>query len=136
MVNVMPFNEGRLGRALVNSGVEQRDLEAYVQRTSDSEAYYTWQDSRGGLDDLAVDVMNKKYLAPGENGPLQMWDRIARAVASVEKLEDQERFYFEFFGALRDFRLVPGGRIMHGAGRKDAKREPTLSNCYVIPITW
>ena len=33
-----------------------------------------------------------------------------------------------------DFKFLPGGRIMHGAGRTEAKRRPTLSNCYVIPI--
>ena len=35
---------------------------------------------------------------------------------------------------LFDFTFVPGGRVMHGAGREDARRRPTLSNCYVIPI--
>jgi ribonucleoside-diphosphate reductase alpha chain len=35
---------------------------------------------------------------------------------------------------LFDFRFVPGGRVMHGAGREDARRRPTLSNCYVVPI--
>ena len=32
---------------------------------------------------LAIDVLRSKYLAPGETGPLQMWDRIARAMASA-----------------------------------------------------
>jgi ribonucleoside-diphosphate reductase alpha chain len=85
-----------------------------------------------GDNDLAADVVRSKYLAPTEQGPMHMWSRIARAIASVEK--DQEFWYQKFLGLLFDFTFVPGGRVMHGAGREDARRRPTLSNCYVIPI--
>jgi len=82
--------------------------------------------------DLAADVLRSKYLSHSEKGPMHMWDRIARALASVEK--DQGYWYNRFLELLFDFRFVPGGRVMHGAGREDARRRPTLSNCYVIPI--
>jgi len=82
--------------------------------------------------ELAADVLRSKYLAPNEQGPMHMWNRVARAVASVET--DKEFWYNKFLGLLFDFKFVPGGRVMHGAGREDAKRRPTLSNCYVIPI--
>jgi ribonucleoside-diphosphate reductase alpha chain len=85
-----------------------------------------------GDNDLAADVLRSKYLAPTEKGPMHMWSRIARAVASVE--DDKEYWYQRFLEILFDFRFVPGGRVMHGAGREDARRRPTLSNCYVIPI--
>jgi ribonucleoside-diphosphate reductase alpha chain len=85
-----------------------------------------------GNNDLAADVLRSKYLAPNEQGPMHMWNRIARALSSVEK--DKEYWYNKFLGLLFDFRFVPGGRVMHGAGREDAKRRPTLSNCYVVPI--
>ena len=91
----------------------------------DAEIYY-------GDNDLAIDVLRSKYLAPGEKGPLQMWARIARAMASVEA--DEEHWYDRFFSLLVDFKFIPGGRVMHGAGREEARRKPTLSNCYVIPI--
>jgi len=81
---------------------------------------------------LASDVLASKYLSPVENGPLFMWRRIALAIASVE--EDQDKWYMEFFKVLFNYKFLPGGRIMHGAGREDAQRRPTLSNCYVIPI--
>jgi len=88
-----------------------------------------------GDNDLAADVLRAKYLAPNEQGPLHMWHRIAKALASVEKSEqDREYWYHQFFELLFDFRFVPGGRVMHGAGREDARRRPTLANCYVIPI--
>jgi ribonucleoside-diphosphate reductase alpha chain len=86
-----------------------------------------------GDNDLAADVLRSKYLAPTEKGPMHMWNRIARAIASVEA--DSEQWYQKFLALLFDFKFVPGGRVMHGAGREDARRRPTLSNCYVIPIT-
>jgi ribonucleoside-diphosphate reductase alpha chain len=96
-----------------------------LERAKDADAYY-------GAGDLAADVLRSKYLAPNERGPYHVWDRVARAIASVEA--DSEWWYQAFFELLYDFRFVPGGRVMHGAGRYDAIRKPTLSNCYVIPI--
>ncbi len=86
-----------------------------------------------GDNELAVDVLRSKYLAPGEVGPEQLWQRVARAVASVEA--DTEVWRQRFADLLWDFRFIPGGRVLHGAGRDEAKRKPTLSNCYVVPIT-
>ncbi len=85
-----------------------------------------------GENDLAADVLRSKYLAPSEQGPLHLWHRIAKAISSVEA--DSEYWYSKFMELLFDFRFVPGGRVMHGAGREEARRRPTLSNCYVIPI--
>jgi len=96
-----------------------------LARAADAETYY-------GDNDLAIDVLRNKYLAHGETGPLDVWERTARAVASVE--QDFEYWKNAFFDLIADFRFVPGGRIMHGAGRDEARRKPTLSNCYVIPI--
>ena len=81
-------------------------------------------------DELGQEVLQKKYLAPWENNPYDMWKRIAKAMASVEK--DIDLWYKRFFTILEDFRFVPGGRIMHGAGRDDITT--TLNNCYVIAI--
>ncbi|MCH7818997.1 MAG: adenosylcobalamin-dependent ribonucleoside-diphosphate reductase [Candidatus Marinimicrobia bacterium] len=91
----------------------------------DTNAYYP-------ENDLAADVIRNKYLAPNEKGPLHLWHRVAKSLASVE--ENKEEWYEKFFEILKDFRFIPGGRVMHAAGREDARRRPTLSNCYVIPI--
>jgi ribonucleoside-diphosphate reductase alpha chain len=99
--------------------------EAIMDLALDCHDYY-------GDNDLAADVLRSKYLAPTEKGPMHMWDRTARALASVEK--DKEYWYNQFLALLFDFKFVPGGRVMHGAGREDARRRPTLANCYVIPI--
>ncbi|HXX64734.1 MAG TPA: adenosylcobalamin-dependent ribonucleoside-diphosphate reductase [Bacteroidota bacterium] len=99
--------------------------EAIMDLALDCRDYY-------GDNDLAADVLRSKYLAHNEQGPVHLWNRIARALASVEK--DKEYWYNQFLELLFDFRFVPGGRVMHGAGREDARRRPTLSNCYVVPI--
>ncbi len=100
--------------------------EAVMDLALDCRDYY-------GDNELAGDVLRSKYLAPSEQGPMHMWNRIARAVSSVEK-ENQEFWHNRFLEILFDFTFVPGGRVMHGAGREDARRRPTLSNCYVVPI--
>jgi len=51
----------------------------------------------------------------------------------VEETEElQEKWEVAFFEALKNFKFVPGGRIMHGAGREDITT--TLNNCYVVGI--
>ncbi len=106
-------------------GYRRNGHDDILKNAADAGTYYAGND-------LAIDVLRSKYLAPGETGPLQMWDRIARAMASVEK--EEAHWYNRFFTLLLDFKFIPGGRVMHGAGRDEARRKPTLSNCYVIPI--
>ncbi|WP_151736060.1 adenosylcobalamin-dependent ribonucleoside-diphosphate reductase [Paenibacillus tengchongensis] len=66
-----------------------------------------------------------------EKTPEEMWDRLAAAMASVEKTPElQEEWTAKFRSVLDDWKLVPGGRIAAGAG---ASEELTLFNCYVIP---
>ncbi|MFQ5602027.1 MAG: adenosylcobalamin-dependent ribonucleoside-diphosphate reductase [bacterium] len=99
--------------------------EKTLKRATDSKTYYP-------ENQLASDVLKAKYLAPKETGPLHLWYRVARAISSIEK--DQDHWFKKFFEILYEFKFLPGGRILHGAGRDDARRRPTLSNCYVIPI--
>ncbi|MBE7679411.1 adenosylcobalamin-dependent ribonucleoside-diphosphate reductase [Paenibacillus sp. P13VS] len=66
-----------------------------------------------------------------EKTPEEMWDRLAKAMASVESTpEQQQKWQSKFRAVLDDWKLVPGGRIAAGAGASD---ELTLFNCYVIP---
>ena len=55
------------------------------------------------------------------------WRRVARALAGVEAQPDlwEERFY----EALQDFKFLPAGRIISGAG---TDRRVTLFNCFVM----
>ena len=85
------------------------------------ESYY-------GEDTLGIDVLKQKYLAPWEKHPFEMWQRQAKALASVEKTKSlRNKMEKDFLSILKDFRFVPGGRIMHGAGREDITT--TLNNC-------
>ena len=89
-------------------------------------------------DDLRARVFYDKYALRDVDGrvaemtPPQMWTRIARELASVEvtpaaRAEWEQKFYW----LLDDFRFIPGGRIMHGAGNP---KRVTMLNCYVIKI--
>ena len=90
------------------------------------EEYYT-------DDKLGSDVLKQKYLAPWEQHPYQLWKRQSIALASVEKTKVlREKWEQQFFSILEDFKFVPGGRIMHGAGREDITT--TLNNCYVVAV--
>ena len=84
-------------------------------------------------DSLGANVLKNKYLAPWESNPWQIWQRQAQAMASVEKTQkSQKEWEKKFFAVLEDFKFVPGGRIMHGAGREDITT--TLNNCYVVAV--
>ena len=84
-------------------------------------------------DSLGSDVLKQKYLAPGEKHPYELWQRQAKALASVEKNKaDKEKWENKFLSILENFKFVPGGRIMHGAGREDITT--TLNNCYVVAV--
>ncbi len=55
------------------------------------------------------------------------WRRIARDLASVE--EDPDQWEEKFYAALEDFKYLPAGRIIAGAG---TERSVTLFNCFVM----
>jgi len=56
------------------------------------------------------------------------WRRVARALAAQEAGE-QARWETAFYQLLEDFRFLPGGRILAGAG---TARRVTLFNCFVM----
>jgi ribonucleoside-diphosphate reductase alpha chain len=58
----------------------------------------------------------------------ETWQRIARALAAVER-NDAAGWERRFFGILQDYRFLPGGRIQAGAG---TARKVTLFNCFVM----
>lgn len=89
-----------------------------------------------GGDQLAIDTLRSKYLHEGEAGPDDMWKRVAKAIAGVEKTKElKEEWEKKFYDIMKDFHFVPGGRVNHAAGfEKKGARLPSLSNCYFIPI--
>ncbi len=68
---------------------------------------------------------------PMEQDPDQMWRRVASAVSQLEKDAKTKRLWEEeFYNSLKDFKYVPGGRILAGAG---TGYQITYYNCFVIP---
>ncbi|MFP6776972.1 MAG: ribonucleotide reductase N-terminal alpha domain-containing protein, partial [Alphaproteobacteria bacterium] len=55
------------------------------------------------------------------------WHRVASALAAPE--DDPAYWQAEFYAALEDFRFLPAGRILAGAG---TDRDVTLFNCFVM----
>ncbi len=56
------------------------------------------------------------------------WRRVARALAGAET-NDRAPWEQRFYGALEDFKFLPGGRILAGAG---TGHRVTLFNCFVM----
>ncbi|MDO8497167.1 MAG: adenosylcobalamin-dependent ribonucleoside-diphosphate reductase [bacterium] len=67
---------------------------------------------------------------PVEQKPEEMWKRIAKAVAGIEKKENIKKWEKEFYDTMKDFKYVPGGRILAGAG---SGYDVSFYNCFVIP---
>lgn len=79
--------------------------------------------------DFSKEVWSTTYRAKGEASIDDTWKRVAKAVASVEQDEEnkliwEQRFYF----LLKNFKLVPGGRILSNAGTGFTS---TCVNCFV-----
>ena len=55
------------------------------------------------------------------------WKRVATALSALEK--DPSHWRKKFFEALEDFKFLPAGRILSGAG---SERDVTLFNCFVM----
>ena len=91
-----------------------------------------------GEDELRARVFYEKYALRDESGkqvetvPKQLWRRVASELASVEVNESKKGEWTDkFYWLLDDFKFVPGGRIMFGAGQS---RRSTLLNCYFFKI--
>ena len=82
---------------------------------------------------LAEEIWRTRYRfqPPGEAPEPSIeasWERVARALAAVEGT-DRSVWQRRFNAALSDFRFLPGGRILAGAG---TRRRVTLFNCFVM----
>jgi ribonucleoside-diphosphate reductase alpha chain len=88
-------------------------------------------------DELRARIFYEKYSLSDLEGnriektPLEMWKRISRELASVEKEDIKKEIEKNFYWLLEDFKFVPGGRILFGAG---SNHKATLLNCYYLPI--
>jgi ribonucleoside-diphosphate reductase alpha chain len=80
-------------------------------------------------------IWDMKYRLKGPGGEAvdktieDTWRRVARALAEPEAEAERGRWAERFYRAMEDFRFLPAGRILAGAG---ARRDVTLFNCFVM----
>src|ERR1041384_6378324 len=73
-------------------------------------------------DTLRARIFAEKYALCGADGtmlertPQQLWRRGARELAAVEAAEHRQEWEEKFVWLLANFRLAPGGRILHAMG--------------------
>ena len=67
---------------------------------------------------------------PMEKTPDEMWRRVAKGIAGVEKPKDRKKWEKKFYDVMDGFKFLPGGRILAGAG---TGFDVTYYNCFVIP---
>ena len=82
---------------------------------------------------ISRQIWDAKYrLKDADGTPVDLtiedsWRRVARALAAVEA--EPSQWEQPFYEALQDFRFLPAGRILSGAG---TDRRVTLFNCFVM----
>tara|TARA_R110000737_G_scaffold328115_1_gene342668 strand:- start:473 stop:2368 length:1896 start_codon:yes stop_codon:yes gene_type:complete len=82
------------------------------------------------LDELGQEIFESRYAYPGETKWSERARVISKVIASAEKDEDKEKVEKLFYDAVGSGDLIPGGRIIFGAGRNRGNHN--LLNCYVI----
>jgi ribonucleoside-diphosphate reductase alpha chain len=82
---------------------------------------------------ISQQIWDMKYRLKGPSGePIDKtiedtWRRVAAAVAAVER--DPALWAERFYAAMSDFKFLPAGRVVAGAG---SGRQVTLFNCFVM----
>ena len=88
------------------------------------------------LDGIRKTVFLDRYALKDEKGnplektPVEMWRRVSHAIAQVEQKNQRTVWEEKFFHAMENFKFVPGGRILSGAG---TGYKVTFYNCFVVP---
>jgi ribonucleoside-diphosphate reductase alpha chain len=84
---------------------------------------------------ISQQIWDMKYRLKGSDGaPVDKtiedtWHRVAAALAEAEAPEQRAAVTERFAAAMAEFKFMPAGRIIAGAG---AKRNVTLFNCFVM----
>ena len=87
------------------------------------------------LDPISAEIWDMKYRFKEPGGAVfdatieASWQRVATAVAKAEAEGARELWSDRFYEALSDFKFLPAGRILAGAG---TGRTVTLFNCFVM----
>lgn len=80
------------------------------------------------LDKIGQEIFEARYCYPGEKTWGERAKVIAKTAASCENDEEKESIFNKFYDTIGSGDLVPGGRIIFGAGRS----HQNLLNCYQV----
>jgi len=82
------------------------------------------------LNEIGQEIFESRYAYPGETKWADRARVIAKTMASAERDDDKEKIEKQFYESIGSGDLIPGGRIIFGAGR--SRGHHNLLNCYVI----
>jgi ribonucleoside-diphosphate reductase alpha chain len=92
-----------------------------------------WEESMSFEVALAEEIWTSKYRFKSDSGGdstfAETAARVAKAIAEAEAPEQRAQFESRFREAIADFRFIPAGRVLAGAG---TGRAVTLFNCFVM----
>lgn len=110
----------------------------YILYRSEKSKERSSQKIIGVVDDLglplnSLKVLENRFLMHDQNGnvvetPKQMFMRVAKVLASVEK--KKEYWSEKFFEVMKSLEFLPAGRTLNNAGTPQNQ----LANCFVLPV--
>lgn len=80
---------------------------------------------------ISIDVLNEKYIKGDEKSIDDIYRRVAKGIASVEKTKAKRELWEEFFYKNMQAGAIGAGRIMSSAG---TGIKATLMNCFVMGV--
>ena len=117
------LKEGDLVVAVSNLQTGQREIGTIVSLKGDAVKVLL-------EDGVEVSSTRENVDKPIETEPSEMLSRVAKGISGQESLEKRAFWEKEYNWLLEDWKFVPGGRILTGAG---TDQNLTYFNCYVIP---
>jgi ribonucleoside-diphosphate reductase alpha chain len=82
------------------------------------------------MNEFSKTIWEQNYKGPDDITVEDTWKRLAISAAEVENENIKKQIENEFYDILKDFKFVPGGRIMANLGVK-GRESTTLMNCFV-----
>ena len=79
------------------------------------------------FDENALSIARRQYFQEGETTLEEVFRRVAKCVASVEKSNEKAFYEEQFYSLMAGKRFCPGGRVLAGAGTKHGN----ILNCFV-----
>lgn len=91
--------------------------------------------AQAGLTPNQLKVLENRYLLKDDEGrvietPSELFRRVAKNLAKVEKAEKRKRIEEQFYEVMSRLEFLPAGRTLNNAGTPQSQ----LANCFVLPI--